>query len=63
MELEEHEGVEPVEERCQECGVRLTPEELEVVLENGGPPLCTTHAAEVVPVSDEEADKDGGEPF
>jgi hypothetical protein len=53
VDLEEH-TVEHAEERCQECGARLTAQEMRVVLESGGPSLCTIHAAEVVPVVDEE---------
>jgi hypothetical protein len=36
----------------------LTPAELEAVLESGGPVLCSIHAAEVVPVADEDSDTD-----
>jgi len=43
-------------DRCEECGAELTPKELEAVLESGGPALCTIHAAEVVPVADEDPD-------
>ena len=43
-------------DRCEECGARLTPQELEAVLESGGPALCTIHAAEVVPVAEEDSD-------
>jgi methionyl-tRNA synthetase len=43
-----------VGDRCEECGAKLTPRELEQVLESGGPALCTIHAQEEVPVSDEE---------
>jgi hypothetical protein len=59
MDLEEH-TLEQVSERCQECGVRLTDQELEAVLEAGGPPLCTIHAAEVVPLA--EAEEEGEAP-
>lgn len=61
MDLEEREGAEPVGDRCEECGAKLTPEEQQVAMESGGPALCTIHAAEVVPVSDEDPDlEDGG---
>ena len=33
-------------ERCEECGAQLTERELELVLESGGPVLCTIHAQE-----------------
>ena len=56
MDLEEH-TLESAGERCEECGAKLTPRELETVLESGGPTLCTIHAAEVVPVG-EETDAD-----
>jgi len=56
MDLEEH-TLETAGERCEECGAKLTEDELAAVLENGGPSLCKIHAAEVVPVSD-EADAD-----
>lgn len=36
-------------ERCEECGARLTPAEIEAVMETGGPPLCSVHAAEDEP--------------
>jgi uncharacterized protein with PIN domain len=54
MDLEEH-TLETAGERCEECGARLTAAELEAVLESGGPTLCKIHAAEVVPVSEEDA--------
>lgn len=52
MDLEER-TIEKVGERCEECGARLTERELQLVLENGGPVLCTIHAAEVAPLEDE----------
>jgi hypothetical protein len=58
MDLEEH-TLEDVSDRCEECGARLTAQELEAVLESGGPALCSIHAAEVVPVVDEDADVEG----
>jgi uncharacterized protein with PIN domain len=53
MDLEEK-TLEQVGDRCEECGAKLTERELEQVLESGGPALCTIHAQEQVPVSDEE---------
>jgi uncharacterized protein with PIN domain len=53
MELEER-TLENVGDRCEECGAKLTQRELEQVIESGGPALCTIHAAEVVPVGEEE---------
>jgi methionyl-tRNA synthetase len=52
MDLEEK-TLETVGDRCEECGAKLTPRELEQVIEAGGPALCTIHAAEVVPVAEE----------
>jgi len=51
MDLEEH-TIEQVSERCEECGVRLTPQELQAVMESGGPQLCSIHAQEVVPLAE-----------
>ena len=61
MDLEEH-TLETAGERCEECGAKLTPQELRLVLESGGPNLCTIHANDVVPVA-EEADAVGGEDY
>ena len=55
MDLEER-TLEDIPNRCEECGAELTPQELEAVLESGGPALCTIHAAEVVPVAEEDSD-------
>lgn len=53
MGLEEK-TVEKPGDRCEVCGAKLTPRELEVVMESGGPALCTIHADEVVPVAEDE---------
>ena len=54
MDLEEH-SVEPVIERtCAECGAKLTEREIQVSLESGGPYLCSIHAAEQVPLEEED---------
>ena len=53
MELEER-TLERIGDRCEECGAKLTRRELEQVIESGGPALCSIHAAEVVPVADED---------
>jgi hypothetical protein len=58
MDLEEH-TLEPVGERCEECGAKLTPAELQQVLETGGPALCTIHMAEVAAVEDDNATEPG----
>jgi hypothetical protein len=50
-------AVEHPSDRCEECGVKLTPAEMEAVLESGGPVLCAIHAAEDEPglAAEEEA--------
>ena len=58
MDLEEH-TLESADERCAECGAKLTEAELAAVLESGGPSLCAIHAAEQVPLSEDEAPADG----
>ena len=57
MDLEER-SLETAGERCEECGARLTEQELRVVLESGGPNLCHMHAAEVVPAEGPDAGVD-----
>jgi len=57
MDLEPH-TLEKVGDRCEECGAKLTPQEQEVALENGGLALCAIHAAEVVPVDEELAEEE-----
>ncbi len=54
MDLEEH-SLDPVIERnCAECGAKLTKAEIEASLDAGGPYLCSVHAAEEVPLEDED---------
>ena len=48
MTLEEH-SLDRAGDRCEECGAKLTPAELEAVTESGGPALCSIHAAEDEP--------------
>jgi hypothetical protein len=48
MGLEEQ-SIERAGDHCQECGAKLTPAEMEAVLESGGPALCAVHAAEDEP--------------
>ncbi len=55
MDLEEK-TIEKPGDRCEECGAKLTPAELQAAMESGGPALCSVHADEVVPVSEDEAD-------
>lgn len=59
MDLEEH-TLESAGDRCEECGAELTEREKATVLEAGGPNLCAIHAAEQVPLSDEDAASDEG---
>ena len=51
MDLEEQ-SLEKLADRCEECGAKLTPRELEDTLERGGPVLCSIHAAEAVPADE-----------
>jgi len=54
MDLEPH-NLDPVIERtCAECGAALTEREIEASLDAGGPYLCAIHAAEEVPLEEEE---------
>jgi hypothetical protein len=48
MDLEEK-SLEHAGDRCEECGAKLTPAEMEAVMESGGPVLCSIHAAEDEP--------------
>ena len=48
MDLEER-TLERTGDRCEECGAKLTPAELQAVMESGGPALCSIHAAEDEP--------------
>lgn len=48
MELDEN-ALPTLDDRCEECGAKLTAEELEAVRESGGPALCSVHAAEDEP--------------
>jgi len=40
---------EKLGDRCEECGAKLTPQELQAAMESGGPALCSIHAAEDEP--------------
>jgi uncharacterized protein with PIN domain len=55
MDLEEK-SLEQIGDRCEECGAKLTPAEIEAAMESGGPALCTVHADDVVPLGDEDED-------
>jgi hypothetical protein len=51
----EEKTIEGLSDRCEECGAKLTPAEMQAVMETGGPALCAIHAAEDEPglVADE----------
>ncbi len=55
MDLEEK-SLETLGDRCEVCGAKLTPQEIEAVMESGGPALCSVHADEIVPVDEEAPD-------
>jgi hypothetical protein len=56
MDLEEHEGVDPViERRCAECGATLTEQEIKAALDSDGPYLCTVLANEEVALDEDVA--------
>jgi hypothetical protein len=52
MDLEEH-TLETAGDRCEECGAKLTTSELALVIERGGPTLCSIHMADVVFVGED----------
>ena len=53
MDLEER-SIEELPDRCQNCGAELTDAEKQTALESGRSlVLCTTCAAEQVPLADE----------
>ena len=57
--LEESGGVDHViEQRCAECGAKLTDAEVRAALESGGPYLCQVHALENVPLEDDDEPAD-----
>jgi hypothetical protein len=55
MVLEERTLDPAVPERCQVCGAQLIPSEQQAILESGSAPLCSIHAAEVLPLEEEGA--------
>jgi hypothetical protein len=48
MDLEER-TLDQLGDRCEECGAKLTSQELQAAMESGGPALCSIHAAEDEP--------------
>jgi hypothetical protein len=53
VDLEEHSLDPVIERKCSECGATLTEGEIKASLETAGPFLCTIHAAEQVPLEEE----------
>ena len=43
-----------VPDRCEVCGAKLIPSEQSAVIESGSAPLCSLHAAEVLPLEEEQ---------
>ena len=59
MELEDR-TIEQLPDRCQNCGAALTDDEKKAALEGASKQvLCTTCAAEVVPLEEAEEDVAG----
>jgi hypothetical protein len=59
MDLEEK-TLERLGDRCEECGAKLTRQEIQAAIESGGPALCSIHAAEDEPgLAAEEAFSEG----
>ena len=54
MDLEPHSVDQVIERTCAECGAALTEEEIRASLEAGKTYLCSVHAAEQVPLEDED---------
>jgi len=59
MGLEEDTLDPVIERRCAECGAQLTDAEIRASLESGGQYLCSVHAAERVPLEEEEEGQPG----
>jgi len=62
VELEER-TIEQLPDRCEACGARLTDPEQQTALTEGpagGRVLCTTCAAEVVPLAEDEEELESG---
>ncbi len=55
MDLEEK-SIDEVGDRCEECGAKLTPAEIQAAMESGGPALCSIHADEIVPLDEDDLD-------
>jgi hypothetical protein len=58
MELEER-TIESLPERCENCGATLTQAEKQRILDDGATAaLCTTCAAELAPLAEQEEDSE-----
>jgi hypothetical protein len=57
MDLEER-TLDELGDRCEECGAKLTAQEMQAAMESGGPALCSIHADEIVPLGDESGFED-----
>jgi hypothetical protein len=57
-DLEEHTLDPAIPRRCEECGAKLTADEIQATLDAGGRPLCSVHAAEEVPVGEESLERE-----
>lgn len=53
MDLED-DTIQHIGTRCEECGAKLTPQEIQAAMESGGPALCSIHADELVALGDDE---------
>ena len=56
MDLEER-TLETVGEHCEECGAKLSDDELKAAMETGGPALCSVHATEATALGDDPGDE------
>ena len=55
MDLED-DTIEHIGNRCEECGAKLTRQEIQAAMESGGPALCSIHADELITLDDDELD-------
>jgi hypothetical protein len=61
MDLEERTLEDTLERNCAVCGAQLTKHEILESRENGGPFLCSVHAAEQLPAEESERPDDSGD--
>ena len=57
MDLEENSLDPVIERKCEECGAKLTEQEIRAAFEAGQAYLCSVHAAELEP-AEEQAELD-----